>query len=154
MTSWLLSIVGIIFLGVLIDILYPYGKTNTFCKSIFGIFSVFVLISPILKLDINKVQNTTNQFVSEELLLSIESSKENYYKLKIEKLLIDKEINGVNVEIQGNTTDNRFNIENIYLDISELVLSKNLTNINKYEVITNIILDSIDIDSERIIIYG
>lgn len=154
MNGWLLSIIGIIFLGVMIDILYPHGKTNAFCKSIFGVFSMFILISPILNLDVKKLENSSNDYISEQLLMSLESSKENVYKLKIESLLKSNEIEGVNVEIQGNSEDNGFIIENIYLDVSEIVLTKNLTNINKYKVITNIILESVEIDPERIIIYG
>ena len=50
MTSWLLGIIGVIFLGVLLDIMYPNGKTNVFCKGVFGLFAVVVLITPIIKL--------------------------------------------------------------------------------------------------------
>ena len=153
MTSWLLGIIGVIFLGVLLDIMYPNGKTNAYCKSIFGIFAVAIIITPVINFSINDL-SLDSDFVSEELVVSINASKANYYKLKIENDLIDNEIEGVFVEIQGNTEENVFNIENIYVDTSDIVLTKNLTNINKYEVITNLILDSIDIEKERIIIYG
>lgn len=153
MSSWLIGLIGVIFLGVLLDVIYPNGKTNAFCKSIFGIFAVGILISPLLKLKSIDV-NVSNDFVSEQLLMNLNASKENYYKLKLEKILVDESIQGANVEIQGNTEENQFVIENIYIDTSELVLTKNITNINKYEVITNIILEAIEIDKERIIIYG
>lgn len=154
MSAWLISIVGIIFLGVMIDILYPNGRTNAFCKSIFGVFSVFVLINPILKFDVNKIKNIGNQFVNEELLMNLNSSQEESFRLKVEGLLKSNNIEGVDVEIRGKSENNGFEIENIYIDLSELVLTKNVTNINKYEVITNIILESIDIDPGRIVVYG
>ena len=50
-----MGIVGIIFLGVLLDMVYPNGKTNAFCKGVFGLFAVVVLIAPIIKLDINNI---------------------------------------------------------------------------------------------------
>lgn len=153
MSSWLLGIIGVIFLGVLLDIVYPNGKTNAFCKSIFGIFAVAIIISPIFKMKLESI-NLDKNFIDETLVESINASKSNNYKLIIEKKLGDNDVQGVCVEIQGNSIENEYSIENIYVDTSEIVLTKNLTNINKYEVITNIILETIDIEKERIIIYG
>ena len=50
MTAWLLSIVGVVFLGVMVDIISPSGKTGGFIKSMFAIFLVYVVITPIVKL--------------------------------------------------------------------------------------------------------
>ena len=44
MTKWLLSILGVVFLAVLLDIVYPNGKTNKFCKSIFGLFAIIGVV--------------------------------------------------------------------------------------------------------------
>ena len=38
MKSWILNIVGIVFIGVIIEIILPDGKSNTFIKHIFNIF--------------------------------------------------------------------------------------------------------------------
>ena len=151
MSSWLLGIIGIVFLGVLLEIVYPNGKTNAFCRSIFGIFAVVIMISPLLKL---KDINLDTDYVDESLVNSINDAKENYYKIKIEQKLKNNNINGAIVEIKGKTTNNEYEIENIFIDTSEIVLTENLTNINKYEVIIENILDAIEIDKERIVIYG
>ena len=63
MKAWLLSIVGVVFLGVLFDLLYPNGRTNTLCKSIFGIFAVFVMIGPIFNFDFENINTITNNDV-------------------------------------------------------------------------------------------
>ena len=151
MSAWLLGIIGIVFLGVLLEIVYPNGKTNAFCRSIFGIFAVVIMISPLLKL---KDINLDTDYVDESLVNSINDAKENYYKIKIEQKLKNNNINGAIVEIKGKTTNNEYEIENIFIDTSEIVLTENLTNINKYEVIIENILDAIEIDKERIVIYG
>jgi len=151
MTSWLLGVIGIVFLGVLLEIVYPNGKTNVFCRGIFGIFAVAVMLSPILKL--KNIDFDVN-YVDETLVNNINDAKENYYKIKIEQVLKNNAINGAIVELEGKTTNNEYEIENIFIDTSELVLTENLTNINKYEVITQTILETIDIDKERIIVYG
>ena len=69
MSSWLLSIVGVVFMGVLFDLIYPNGKTNSLCKSIFAILSLFVMVAPILKIDINdiKADNFNNQELIEHI---------------------------------------------------------------------------------------
>ena len=152
MGKWLLSVVGIIFLGVLFDLLYPNGKTNKLCKSIFGLISIFVIISPVFSLDYKEL---STKVASNKLLIkNLNKSKNVYLKQKIELHLESRLINGVNVEIDSNLTLNEYEIENIYVDTTNLVLTENVTNINKYEVIQNEILSVVDIDVGRIIIYG
>jgi hypothetical protein len=84
--------------------------------------------------------------------LSFDKSKCDYLESKIKSDLLSQGVDGVNVEIDGITEDNVFEIKNVYVDISEIVLSEDMMNINKYEVISNIILESVDIQKEGIII--
>ena len=152
MTKWLLSILGVVFLAVLLDIVYPNGKTNKFCKSIFGILAIIVLISPISKIDF---QNTSNDnFVSSTLNKNIQKSKDEYYKVKIENALGDDNICGVSVEIESNMDNNVYQIENVLVDTSNLVLTDFLTHNNEYEVIIQKISKLMEIEQERIVIYG
>ena len=136
MTSWLLSIIGVVFLGVLFDLIYPNGKTNNLCKSIFAILSLFVMISPILKLDINKLNVST--LYEDGLLEYINEAK----------------LNTIQLEIDTNLTKEVFSIEKIYIDTTNIVLTENITNINKYDVIINEVSSLIKIEKERIIVYG
>ncbi len=152
MKNWMISIIGVAFLSVLIDIIYPNGKTNAFCKSIFGIFAIFIMISPILKIDIKDVFTSNN--VTYQINENIQKSKDEYYISKIEKGLESKDILGVDVEIESKMQDNVYEIENVYLDTSNIVLRENLTHTNKYEVIIQEILKIIEINNERIVIYG
>lgn len=153
MLNILLSIIGVVFLAVLIDFIYPNGKTNTFCKSIFGLFAIIMLIQPILKLDL-KTNNINENFVSASLNQNIQKSKDEYYKLKIEKKLEDENIIGIDVEIESKMLNNVYEINNINVDSTNVVLTENLTHTNKYEVIIQNILKIVEIDKERIVIYG
>lgn len=152
MKAWLLSILGVVFLAVLLDMIYPNGKTNAFCKSIFGVFAVIMLISPIFKIKID-YDNSTN-YVDTVLTNNLAKSKNEYLKIRIENALKSKNINGCSVEIKGNYSDNEYEVENIYVDTTDLVLTENITHTNKYEVIIQEILNIIQIDIERIVIYG
>jgi len=152
MTNWILGIVGVVFLGVLFDLIYPAGKTNTLCKSIFGLFAIFIMITPILKIDIdNFIEGSSS---SDVLIDNIINAKTNTYILKITSHLEDCDIVGVDVEIEGNIHNDDYVIENIFVDSTNLVLTEKITNINKYEVIANEIAKVVKIEPERIFVYG
>ena len=150
MNAWVLSIVGVVFLGMLLDIVYPNGKTNKLCKSIFGIITIAVIIKPIFNID---MKFDSNNFVDNFLSSSLNNVKINMYVSEIESNLLLNGIDGVFVEIDSKIENNNIIIENVNLDISQAVLLKNFENINKYEVIVNEVKKVVDIDKERIIIY-
>ena len=152
MTKWLLSILGVVFLAVLLDIVYPNGKTNKFCNSIFGLFAIIVLISPIFKLDFQSTSN--DNFINTTINKNIQKSKDEYYKIKIENALVDEEIVGVSVEIESIMDNNVYQIQNVLVDTSNIVLTDFLTHNNKYEVIIQKISKLMEIEQERIVIYG
>lgn len=50
MSAWVLSIVGVICLGVLLEILLPEGQTSKYVKGAFSLLVIFVVIAPLPKL--------------------------------------------------------------------------------------------------------
>ena len=150
MNEWLIGIVGVVFLGVMLDIIYPSGKTNKFCKGIFGVFVIYVILSPLLKIKSIEFDMNANSIY----LNTFADLRKDSIGSQIETSLGVLRFQGVDVEIDGNIEDNEFVIDNIYVDITNLVLSENLANINKYEVITSEIKKITEIDDSRIIIYG
>ena len=148
---WFSGVIGVIFLGVMFDLIYPSGKTNGFCKSIFGIVSVVMILTPIFNI---KIDNFVDDFVDYEIIESINDVRVENLRVQIIKHLNSKEINGVDVEIFLNVRNNGFDIENVYVDTTNLVLTENITNINKYEVISNEVFNITKIDKDRIIVYG
>lgn len=51
--KWIMGIVGISALGILVDILVKKGESEKYIKGVFGLFTLFVVVSPIPSL-INK----------------------------------------------------------------------------------------------------
>lgn len=45
--AWIISIVGVICLGVLLEIVLPEGKTAKYVKGAFSLLVIFVMISPL-----------------------------------------------------------------------------------------------------------
>lgn len=154
MLSWILSVVGIVFISIIMEIILPNGKTNNFIKSIFSIFLLFIFISPIKEI-INKFNTETfneeNIVLDENFLYDINQAKNESNQLLIQNRLKSKGIDGVNVVICNNLNNYDYTIDKIYIDTSNLVISNDLKHINKYEVITNTILELINIEKDKII---
>ena len=68
--------------------------------------------------------------------------------------LLEGSYKGVVVKIDTNLTKEEFSIEKIYIDTTNMVLTENITNINKYEVIAKEIASVVGVELERIIVYG
>ena len=151
MTNWVIGIVGVVFLGLLLDMVYPNGKTNKLCRSIFGLIALAVIIKPIFNMDIHFQKNN---YIDGFLENSLNDCKINILKNEIESGLLLKGLDGVFVEIESKIENNKFLIENVTIDISNAVLLKNFENINKYEVIINEVKKVVDINEEVIVIYG
>lgn len=49
MTAWIMSIVGVVVIGVLIDVLTPEGESNKYVKGVYALIVVLVIASPIAK---------------------------------------------------------------------------------------------------------
>ena len=152
MTGWILGIVGVVFLGVMVEIITPNGKTNLFIKSIFALVFMYVVMSPVLKLvktsglEFSEIfgKQETDEYL-EQLIL------EN--KFKIENYLKENEIEGVSVEIEGYSTANDFIIDKVYVNLSNLVINEKYKHINKYKLITGLIMEVVNV-SEDNIVYG
>ncbi len=150
MKEWLLSIIGVVFLSILFDLIYPSGKTNKFCKGIFGIIAVGIILSPILKIDLVN----TGEYIDGELLESISKSKAEVCEANIQNYLKSVGIDGVCVEVKYTLSENDFKLKSIYLDSSNVVLTENLTNINKYEVIARKVSEEFDVNVDEVFVYG
>lgn len=154
MTTWILSIVGVSFLGVLIDVIAPNGKTNKFIKSIFSIAIVVILITPIASLfnkNFSEIDLTYSYEINSDYFYSINQSKYNLYLKTVNESLINEGIEGVNVIICADLSKIKFDIEKVIVDTSNLVLTENITNTNKYNKIRNIIIAVLNVSESEVV---
>lgn len=142
--SWILSLVGLAFLGVMIDIVAPSGSINKFIKSVFSIFILFVLVSPLQNLVRNGIKNielssNTNLEQDEEFLIKYNQNLAVHFSERLKNRLENEGFEGINVTILPSLTDLNFNILEIQIDKSKLVLTNEIKNININEKIKEII---------------
>lgn len=156
--SWLLSVVGIVLIGVLVDLILPDGEMQKYIKAIFSVIVVFVMISPVIKIDLSKIDfdkfvyNTSSVNVNENYL----KKYNNAYKQSLEKsCVIRLEYSGflnVGVDICLNLSTTKFDIEKVNVNLKNLVINKNAVHIDKYQEIKSIIISCLGVDENKVVI--
>ena len=151
MTVWLLSIVGIVFLGVMVDVVAPSGKTNAFIRSMFAVFLIYVVIAPVVKYfkSASQVDFSKSYFESsDETNLKISEAEH-----KITRLMLDNQINGVDVKILGYVSKDKIVAKKVILNGAKSVLNCTDEHIDKYKLITELIQSVVMVNKEDIV-YG
>ena len=156
MGGYLLSILGVVILGVVIDVILPSGSTSKYISGIFAIVVMFVIISPVLtwvKNGYSIKDYFTLQDISldEKLLYNINNAKFNELEKEIEQELSDNGYTNVKVDIQFSTDATNVKISQFLVDLSNLVINENCVNINKYVYIRQVVLSKLNITKEVIV---
>ena len=162
-SSWILSIAGIVCLSVLVELVLPDGQMNRYIKGIFSFIVVFIIISPLPKL-LNKNIDISSIFSYEQ---SFQLDEEYLYQLNLDKLnslqsAIEKEIktNGyenVALYINADIFNNEMQIKSVSVDLTQLVILENAEHRDIVKIknhITTIVKKHIDIDEEMIMYDG
>ncbi|MBO7327098.1 MAG: stage III sporulation protein AF [Clostridia bacterium] len=157
MSEWLIGVVGIIALGLLLEILIPEGQTSKYVKGAFSLLVIFAVISPLPKLlngeyqldfagaeysvDRNYLVYTTSRYTS-----SIESD--------LEKVLAEQGIDsGVEIVIkEGSVKD----IEFVRVKIHLTGIDKNQENTHITRA-REIVKNTLSISQDKIdvrVLYG
>lgn len=147
MNGWLLSIVGVVALGVLLEILLSDGQTSKYIKGVFSLAVVLVLVAPLPKFlnknfDINDFfgESMTTQTTFLNNLNERKNSEREERLLKELKKSIP-EVERVRIFYLQNNMDN--------IDVVK-VYSK---NINKKEEIIKLVCYSLNLKEDNVKVY-
>lgn len=156
MTGYLLSLLGVIMLGVLIDIILPSGTISKYISGIFAIVVMFVMISPVLtfiKSDykLSDYFTTSDIQINDKLLYSINNSKLNAVSEDIEKQLLDNGYSNVKLDIQFKVVADNVEITQVLVDLTNLVINQNVSNINSYVYIRQVVMKHLEVTEEVIV---
>lgn len=140
MEAWILSIVGIVSIGVLLDIIIPEGEINKYIKGIFAIVTICVIVAPLPSF-FNKGVNI-GDYISNESDIEIDNvfvdevNDERFRNIEsiVEKMLIKagesnpevtinnngKDVSGVMVKIDNPiNTDKAIDLVSAYINIKK-----------------------------------
>ena len=157
MSSYVVSILGIVLAGVIIEIIIPSGAINKYIKGIYSLFVVAVIISPIINFSSkeNDFKLVYNDYtVDEELFEYISKQRINSLENTIEKDLKDKGFNGLDINIDFSIENNSLIYKKCDVNLENLVIDLDNQHINKYEFITEVVIDYTNLAQEEIIFSG
>lgn len=159
-SSWVLSIAGVICLSVIAEFIIPDGQTNKYVRGIFSFVLILVFISPIPKL-LNRQIDFSNIFdysgtikVDDDYIYQTNLDKLTYYKDEIEKKIKQNGYDNVEVFLNCNIKDKKMEFKSISVDLKSLVIRQNAEHKNIAKIredITKIILSYVKIDEEDIL---
>ena len=160
LSSWVVSIAGICILSVLIDLFLPSGNMSSHIKNIFNFVIILVIIAPLP----NIIKNYKNDYTSFITTSDIELQNDFIYQVNRDKLtalkneidakLVSMGYQNIEVSIYADIFTSNMVIENIYVDISNLVIENNGQHIDIKKEVENVILSVLDIDKEAIEFSG
>lgn len=153
-SSWVLTIVGVIIITVIVEITMPDGNINKYIKGILVIFTVFVMVSPITNLNIfESIKNSDYDIkLDDSYLGDVNSQIANEYKIIIESKLKTNGYENVTVDIDLKD-DEKLEIDAVFVYLYDLVLKSKDESINIYNNIKSIIKSVVVVDAEDIIFY-
>ena len=155
MSGYILSILGIVLLGVIIDVIVPSGSINKYIKSVFSIFVVAVIISPVIKFISNKngiKLNYSNYEMDKKLIEYIFEKRTENEENKIEKYLQEEGFDKVDININFSINNNELEYISCEINLTKLVISADKQHINKYEFIKGTVKDFTNLTDEEIVI--
>lgn len=152
LSSYVLSIIGIICIGIFADVVLPDGKMQNIVKTAVSVFTMLCLIKPIANFNINNVNfwGSNAIEVDSTFVQTYENKKIETLTKNIEETLYNSGYLNVNISI---TTNEKNVICSIYVDLTKLVLTNKNLNINKYTNIVAIITRFVNINKENIVFY-
>ncbi|MGN1227948.1 MAG: stage III sporulation protein AF [Christensenellales bacterium] len=157
-TIWLLSVVGIVILGVLIDVILPEGSINKYIKAVFAFVVILVIISPLTKLNsvdvsLENLLNQSEMQLDEDYIFSLNKKILDQLNTNIIRDASKYGLNNVEVEFVSEIDSFQLKINEVNIFLYNLVIDKNYEHIDKYQILYDIVKTYIKIDKEKINFY-
>ncbi len=159
MSGYLLALLGVVMLGVVIDVIIPSGSISKYISGIFAIVVMFVMINPILKF-VKSDYTLSDYFTSvdielnSKLLYNINNNKFNALEKELEKELEDNGYNNVEIDIQFKLVEENVEITQVLVDLTNLVINQNMANINRYVYIRQVVTSKVAVSEEVVVFSG
>jgi len=154
MSKYVLSILGIVMCGIIIDVILPNGNISKYIKGVYSIFVVAVIINPVVSFLSNKNQIKLNYQTLEmdsELVLYIYEKRTNNLEKSIEEDLSNQGFKGIDIELQFSINNNEIKYNLCTVNLKNLSISQDKLHINKYEFIQGIVTDYVNLTNEEIV---
>ena len=155
-SSWVLSIAGVVVLSILFDLFVPDGKLNSCIKTIFNFVIIIVVITPIPEL-LNKDFDTSTMFsnsqvvLQEDYIYQLNRDKLTMLETTMEETLSSEGYKNIDISISANIFVIEMKIETIFVDLGNLVIQQKDENINIKNEVVKCITSIVTISKENIV---
>ena len=156
MSGYILTILGIVLAGILIDIIVPTGKINKYIKSIFAIFVVAVILMPVVKFIAKSDEitiNYTDYEIEQNLMDYIFSSRVTAYENEIIEVLENNGLSNIDIKINYSINSNELSLNSCEVNLKNMTSSNIEMHNNRYEFIAETIKEITNLKDEVIIFY-
>lgn len=139
-SAWVMSILGIVILGTVIDLLLAKSRLKNFIRSVFATVSILVIITPLpaivkngFNIDWSDIQGEIH--LDQDFLDYSQKLKIRALEASMVSAFAQEGISGLKISVTATVTDNEIDVRAVYVDLRNSVMNENLANINKYEFI-------------------
>lgn len=154
LTSYILSIAGIALITAITEFIMPFGRMKTLAKTIFNLFLIVAMISPIFQhqLLFDFDYNKSDINVDSAAVDSIKNDREVYIENLCQNALIKEGIKGVKVDIVIDKSTVYLTVKKVAINFDNLVISDKNEHINITSKTIEILAKLLNIDEELILI--
>lgn len=126
-SSYILTIAGVILISVVVELVLPDGQMSKYIKSIFSFFIIGVIISPLPSLlsikNVSSIFEYNDYQIQEGYISFLNNSKLETLEVEEEKFLCENGYLNVDIELKGedlSTAD--LIIKNVYVNFDNLII--------------------------------
>lgn len=157
LTSWVLSIVGMIVISVVAEIIIPMGQTSKVIKGVMAFITVLVIASPLPKLfdgsiDVSKYFDNEDYFIGEELSNTIFNIRLEMTENQLKKSLEERGLSNFKIAIVAQNDETFLLIEKIMINLDNAVIKEINGNKIDVETIIMVVADIVGITREQVFI--
>lgn len=132
-SSWLLSITGIVILSVLTEFVLPEGQINKYIKVIFSFVILLVIILPLPKVfgkdfDLSKYFSNSESSLQEDYLYQVNLDKLTTMHEEIAQEIKEAGLLNVEVSINANVLQQELEIFGVYVNLKEIEYDDDFSN--------------------------
>lgn len=138
-SSWILSIAGIVIISVIVELILPEGSINKYIRSIFSFLVVFVIVAPLpalvgKKFDYSQIISQEEFTLQEDYLFQLNVYKTEALQEDLVNAINEAGYDNVQVNVSCNNYSTSFVIEAIYVELSNLVIMDNAEHTNIIDI--------------------
>ena len=152
-SSWVLSLVGVVIITAIVEIILPESNIGKYVKGILALFTIFIMISPVTSVNIGDLFNSEEYetLIDDDFLTGVNVERVNFYKTQIIEKLNKNGIDKVVINIDWETNNGVLKINNVFVNLCDMVINNSDKNIDIYNNIKKIIISVVDVKVEDII---